>query len=216
LQRDVGVEPAHGRERVRRSARRLDDAANGVGQRGGRRGEALERAQVPPPKRTDRVVVRLRIAGEVHEGHVLPTPALDLARAVYGQRGVAATLVRKMKTVNLTAIDLEREMSQVWLHLLGRTYTEIGFRTPGPYRYVRHPLYVGWLLVFWSAPVMTSAHLVFALATTAYILIAIQFEERDLVQSHKEYAEYRQQVPMLIPIGSSKRAIPVVHHSTLD
>ena len=67
-------------------------------------------------------------------------------------------------------------LRQVWLHLLGRTYGEIGFRTPGPYRYVRHPLYVGWLLVFWSAPVMTFAHLVFAIATTVYILVAIQFE----------------------------------------
>jgi len=95
-------------------------------------------------------------------------------------------------------------LRQVWLHLLGRTYTEIGFRTPGPYRYVRHPLYVGWLLVFWSAPVMTSAHLVFAIATTAYILIAIQFEERDLVRFHREYADYRRQVPMLLPTGSSR------------
>ena len=96
-------------------------------------------------------------------------------------------------------------LRQVWLHLLGRTYTEIGFRTPGPYRYVRHPLYVGWLLVFWSAPVMTSAHLVFAIATTLYILVAIQFEERDLVRFHREYAEYRRRVPMILPVGSSKR-----------
>jgi methanethiol S-methyltransferase len=94
-------------------------------------------------------------------------------------------------------------LRQVWLHLLRRTYTEIGFRTPGPYRYVRHPL--GWLLVFWAAPVMTSAHLVFAIATTAYILIAIQFEERDLVRFHREYAEYRRRVPMILPVGSSKQ-----------
>jgi len=96
-------------------------------------------------------------------------------------------------------------LRQVWLHLLGRTYTEIGFRTPGPYRFVRHPLYVGWLLVFWSAPVMTSAHLVFAIATTAYILVAIQLEERDLVRLHGEYAEYRLRVPMILPVGSRRR-----------
>jgi methanethiol S-methyltransferase len=97
-------------------------------------------------------------------------------------------------------------LRQVWLHLLGRTYTEIGFRTPGPYRFVRHPLYVGWLLVFWSAPMMTSAHLVFAIATTAYILVAIQLEERDLVRLHGEYAEYRLRVPMILPVGSRKRS----------
>jgi protein-S-isoprenylcysteine O-methyltransferase Ste14 len=66
-------------------------------------------------------------------------------------------------------------------------------------------LYVGWLLVFWSAPVMTSAHLVFAIATTAYILIAIQLEERDLVRFHSEYADYRRKVPMLFPSGAARR-----------
>ena len=96
-------------------------------------------------------------------------------------------------------------LRQVWLYLLGRPYTSLKFGTPGLYRYVRHPLYVGWLLTFWAAPVMTSAHLVFALATTGYILIAIQFEERDLVRLHKEYDEYRRQVPMLLPLGSTTR-----------
>jgi methanethiol S-methyltransferase len=94
-------------------------------------------------------------------------------------------------------------LRQVSLYLIGKPYTNLGFRTPGPYRLVRHPLYVGWLLMFWSAPVMTIAHLVFALATTAYILIAIQLEERNLEESHPEYAEYRRRVPMLIPVGSS-------------
>jgi methanethiol S-methyltransferase len=96
-------------------------------------------------------------------------------------------------------------LRQVWLRLLNRPYTPLAFRTPGPYRIVRHPLYVGWLMVFWCSPMMTSAHLVFAIATTAYILIAIQFEERDLARAHEEYAEYRKRVPMLVPIGSSKQ-----------
>ncbi len=59
--------------------------------------------------------------------------------------------------------------------------------------------------MFWAAPVMTSAHLVFAIATAAYILIAIQFEERNLVRFHREYAEYRRRVPMILPVGSSKQ-----------
>jgi protein-S-isoprenylcysteine O-methyltransferase Ste14 len=95
-------------------------------------------------------------------------------------------------------------MRQVWLNLVGRPYTQLKFGTPFLYRYVRHPLYVGWLLVFWSAPVMTSAHLLFAVMTTAYILIAIQFEERDLVRIHAEYAEYKQRVPMILPVGSRR------------
>jgi len=96
-------------------------------------------------------------------------------------------------------------MSQVWAYLRKRAYKAPGFRTPGMYRFVRHPLYVGWLLVFWSAPKMTAAHLVFAIATTAYILVAIQFEERDLVRMHGEYAEYRRRVPMLVPTGTAKQ-----------
>jgi len=96
-------------------------------------------------------------------------------------------------------------LRQVWLHMRGSSYTHLKFRTPGPYRLVRHPLYVGWLMVFWSAPFMTSAHFVFAAATTAYILIAIQFEERDLVSAHSEYAEYRRRVPMIVPFGSRQR-----------
>ena len=92
-------------------------------------------------------------------------------------------------------------LRQIWLYLRGVPYTPLRFRTPGLYRIVRHPLYVGWLLVFWSAPLMTVAHLVFAIATTAYILLAIQFEERDLIRFHPEYVEYRRRVPMMLPFG---------------
>ena len=91
-------------------------------------------------------------------------------------------------------------LRQVWLHLRGKPYRPLGFVTPGPYRHVRHPLYVGWLLAFWATPTMTPAHLLFALMTTGYILIAIRFEERDLGDAYGEqYAAYRRSVPMLVP-----------------
>jgi protein-S-isoprenylcysteine O-methyltransferase Ste14 len=96
-------------------------------------------------------------------------------------------------------------LRQTWLYLRGKEYTPIAFRTPGPYRWVRHPLYVGWLLAFWATPTMTAAHLVFALATTGYILTAIQLEERDLIHAYgNTYRRYRQRVPMLLPWPRTK------------
>jgi protein-S-isoprenylcysteine O-methyltransferase Ste14 len=90
-------------------------------------------------------------------------------------------------------------LRQVWLQLVGREYTALNFGTPIFYRFVRHPLYAGFFLSFWATPTMTAAHLLFALATAAYILIAIRFEERDLTEAHPEYASYRERVPMLVP-----------------
>jgi methanethiol S-methyltransferase len=100
-------------------------------------------------------------------------------------------------------------LRQVWLQLIGKPYTPLTFKTPALYRVVRHPLYVGWLFAFWATPTMTVAHLVFAVMTTAYILIAIQLEERDLIAAHPEYVSYRARVPMLIP--SFKRQSTAKH-----
>jgi protein-S-isoprenylcysteine O-methyltransferase Ste14 len=105
-------------------------------------------------------------------------------------------------------------LRQVWLYLFGREYEPLTFVTPGPYRLVRHPLYVGWLFAFWSTPTMTFTHLLFAVVTTAYILVAIRFEERDLIDAHPEYAEYKRRVPMMIPIPT-KRAATVRTASTI-
>ena len=90
-------------------------------------------------------------------------------------------------------------LQQVWQNLRGKRATEARFREPLLYKIVRHPLYVGWLMTFWAIPTMTLGHLVFAIGASAYILVAIQFEERDLIRAHPEYAEYRRRVPMLIP-----------------
>ena len=98
-------------------------------------------------------------------------------------------------------------LRQVWLYLLGRPYTSLRFATPYLYRVVRHPLYVGWFFAFWMTPRMTLAHLLFSVATTAYILLAIRFEERDLVREHGEaYESYRRRVPMLVPFARSRRS----------
>ena len=105
-------------------------------------------------------------------------------------------------------------LRQVWLPLIGKPYTPVSFRTPLPYRIIRHPLYFGFVLAFWMTPHMTLAHLVFALATTAYIVLAIQFEERDLLSEHgATYAEYRRKVPMLLP-GMRRSAPPLTIAAT--
>lgn len=90
-------------------------------------------------------------------------------------------------------------LRQSWAFFRGREPEPLRFVQPWIYRIVRHPLYVGWLFVFWATPTMTVAHLVFALATSAYILVAIQFEERDLAAAHPEYSAYKRRVPMLVP-----------------
>jgi protein-S-isoprenylcysteine O-methyltransferase Ste14 len=100
-------------------------------------------------------------------------------------------------------------LQQVWRNLRGHPPVRAAFVTPLFYRVVRHPLYAGFLLAFWCTPTMTVAHLLFAVMTTAYILVAIQLEERDLLRAHPEYAHYRERVPMLIP--GKLRARPAAH-----
>ena len=95
-------------------------------------------------------------------------------------------------------------LRQVWLYLMGKPYTQLTFRTPLFYKYIRHPLYVGWFMAFWFTPTMTGAHLLFAVMTTVYILMAIRWEEKDLIASHGEqYIRYRESVPMFLPTGST-------------
>ena len=134
------------------------------------------------------------IGGEVWS---VQTPAIRYA--LYGLCA-AGWLIVLGSTFLINHFDLFG-LRQVFLFLRGKEYTQLKFGTPMFYRHVRHPLYLGWLLAFWSTPTMTVAHLVFSIATTAYILVAIQLEEKDLIDVHgDEYRRYKKQVPMILPV----------------
>jgi methanethiol S-methyltransferase len=91
-------------------------------------------------------------------------------------------------------------LHQVAANLAGRTMPEVRFKTPVLYKFVRHPIYLGFIIAFWATPVMTVGHFLFAAVTTAYIFIGIALEERDLIQLFgEEYKRYRAQVGMLAP-----------------
>ena len=97
-------------------------------------------------------------------------------------------------------------LKQSWLYFRNKPYQGLSFRIPFLYRLVRHPLYLGFLIAFWATSTMTVTHLFFALLTTAYILTAIQLEERDLIGIYGDkYLDYRSQVPMILPFGKRKK-----------
>jgi len=96
-------------------------------------------------------------------------------------------------------------LRQVYLYMKGQEYTNVSFGTPFLYKLVRHPIMLGFIIAFWATPHMSVAHLFFSVATTAYILIALQLEERDLVRYHgSAYEEYRRRVSMILPFPKKK------------
>ena len=96
-------------------------------------------------------------------------------------------------------------LRQVYLYYKGQDYTNLSFAERFFYKFVRHPIMLGFIIAFWATPTMTTGHLLFALVTTAYIIVAIQFEERDIVSVHGDaYEDYRTRVSMLVPMPPKK------------
>jgi methanethiol S-methyltransferase len=160
---------------------------------------------VPPPveRSTYVLVSSLLLALLFWQWSPMPRPVWEAQQpvvigAMWGLFG-AGWLVVLISTFLIDHFDLFG-LRQVFLYAAGRPYSPPPFRTPALYRVVRHPLLLGFLIAFWATPVMTEGHLLFAVLTTAYILIGIQLEERDMRAAFGgTYDEYRQQVSMIIP-----------------
>jgi methanethiol S-methyltransferase len=133
----------------------------------------------------------------------LPEPVWDLQQsliivALWGLFAAGWLLVL-VSTLLIDHFDLFG-LRQVFVFAVGRPYSPPRFRTPALYRFVRHPIMLGFLIAFWATPAMTWGHLIFAVMTTGYIIIGIQLEERDLQAVFGgTYGEYRRQVSMIVP-----------------
>jgi protein-S-isoprenylcysteine O-methyltransferase Ste14 len=115
-------------------------------------------------------------------------------------------LIVLMSTFMINHFDLFG-LRQVYLRLRNAQYSHLPFQTTALYRFVRHPIMLGFLIAFWATPHMTLGHLLFSIATTGYIFIGIFFEERDLARVHgAQFERYRKQVPMIVPLPGRQSA----------
>ena len=138
----------------------------------------------------------------------IPTVVWDVSSPVFKALLLAlfavGWLTLLLSTFMINHFDLFG-LRQVYLRLRGVEYTPPSFTERALYRFVRHPIYLGFVIAFWATPHMSLGHLVFAIATTGYIFVGIFFEERDLMKYHSvEYGAYRARVPMLLPTGGKR------------
>jgi protein-S-isoprenylcysteine O-methyltransferase Ste14 len=170
---------------------------------------------VPPPieRSTYVLFASLALILLFWQWRPLPTPVWSVqsptaAMAIWALFGIGWATVL-LSTFLINHFDLFG-LRQVWAYRRNREIPPSEFHTPLFYRVVRHPLYLGFIIAFWAAPTMSRGRLFFALATTAYILIAIQLEEHDLINHFGDtYRDYKNRVGMLIPLPFGRRAKPV-------
>jgi len=138
----------------------------------------------------------------------IPTVVWDISSPVFKTLLLAlfalGWLILLLSTFMVNHFDLFG-LRQVYLRLRGLDYTPLSFTERALYKFVRHPIYLGFVIAFWATPHMSVGHLMFSIATTGYIFVGIFFEERDLMKYHGvEYGAYRARVPMLLPTGGKR------------